>query len=333
MTMKACVLVAPEQLEIVERLVPEPGPGEVRVAVRWVGICGTDLEFYRGHRSAGYPFVLGHECAGRIDAVGRGVDERSLGATVTFRPNFSCGSCELCQRGAENLCPHSRGLGVTVDGCLAEYVIVPERYLCRLPDDVDLAAACLIEPVAVAERAVRRGNVSSQDRVLVLGAGPIGVLAVHSAAAKGAAVTAVDPVGGRRAWAARFGARRTLTPEASASTGTYDVVIETAGIAATVPAAVAQARPGGRVVLTGIPMDAAQVETKWVVWRELTVIGSFIYDADDFARACRSIERGEIRPLELVTHRFPFQQVGKAFATAAAYEGLKILIEVQEEER
>jgi len=327
-------LVAPHEMILAERRALEPGVGEVRIAVHVVGICGTDMEFYSGRRSNGYPFILGHECAGTIDALGAGVTSWNLGDRVTVRPNFGCGVCDRCQEGRDNICPNSRGLGVTIDGCLAETIIAPARYVFALSDGMDFETGALIEPLAVAERAVRRADASSGRRILVLGAGSIGLFATCCAVLEGAGVTVCDPIAERLARARQFGANRTVASveDLRSDEQEFDAVIETAGVAETVPAAVRCARPGGRVVLTGIPMNPAKTESRWIVWRELEIHGSFIYDASDFARAAERLRDGSIRALDLVTHRFPMERVSEGFKLVAQRGGLKTLINIRQEE-
>jgi L-iditol 2-dehydrogenase len=330
--MKVAQLVAPERLILTDRLLPEPGRGEVRIAVYVVGICGTDMEFYSGRRNNGYPFVLGHECAGMIDAIGADVADWSIGDRVTVRPNFGCGVCARCNEGRDNICPNSSGLGVTIDGCLAEYIIAPSRYLLSLPDGMDFETGALIEPLAVAGRAVRRADVANHHRILVLGAGTIGLFTVRCAVLEGAEVTVFDPIAERLDWALQFGAAHAVSQEEQLNEHVgsgFDAVIETAGVCAAVPAAVQRTRPGGRIVLTGIPMDVAQVETRWIVWRELEVHGSFIYDATDFARAATRIQEQDVEALNLATHRFPFERVANAFELIAHRGGLKALINIR----
>ena len=325
-------LVAPHQIEISERRAPEPGDGEVRIAVHVVGVCGTDMEFYSGRRTNGYPFVLGHECAGTIEALGSNVASWQVGDRVTVRPNFGCGTCDRCREGRDNICAHSRGLGVTIDGCLVEFVIAPARYVFALPDGMSFDAGALIEPLAVAGRAVRRADLTRGQRVLMIGAGTIGLLATRCAVLEGADVTVCDPIPERLELAKRFGAQRTMTDEAAlGEPGTFDAVVETAGVSATVPLAVRHARPGGRVVLTGIPMNPASVETRWMVWRELEIHGSFIYDAGDFAHASEQIHDGRVPALNLVTDRFPLEQAADAFDRIAHRDGLKALITIRQE--
>jgi 2-desacetyl-2-hydroxyethyl bacteriochlorophyllide A dehydrogenase len=328
-------LVAPHEMILAERRAPEPGVGEVRIAVHVVGICGTDMEFYSGRRENGYPFILGHECAGTIDALGTGVTGWNLGDRVTVRPNFGCGVCDRCHEGRTNICPNSRGLGVTIDGCLAETIIAPAEYVFKLPQGIGFEEGALIEPMAVACRAVRRADVMNHHRVLILGAGAIGLFAVQWAVHEGAEVTVCDPIPERLALARQFGATETVqsvTDLATPSGMNFDAVIETAGISQTVPTAVTRTRPGGRVVLTGIPMDSAQVETKWIVWRELEIVGSFIYEATDFSRAAKGIRDEIVRALDVVTHRFPFACTADAFELIADRGGLKALINIRQEE-
>jgi 2-desacetyl-2-hydroxyethyl bacteriochlorophyllide A dehydrogenase len=326
-------LVAPGHLQLAERETPVPGPGEVRIAVSLAGICGTDMEFYAGRRSAGTPFILGHECSGQIDAVGPGVADWETETAVTVRPNFGCGTCAFCEQERDNICPNGRGLGVTIDGCLAEFIVAPARYVWRVPDGMNLETAALIEPTAVAERAVRQAGPIAGCRVLILGAGTIGLLALQAAVRAGADVTIVDPMPERRRWAMELGASSAVEPSCGAGEPReFDVVIETAGVAQTVPVAVERVRPGGRVVLTGIPMDDASVGTRWIVWRELEVVGSFIYESSDFARASDRLASGEIRALDLVTGRYPIDRAAEAFESVSRHEGMKVLIRMSEEE-
>ena len=169
--------------------------------------------------------------------------------------------------------------------------------------------------------------------LLVLGAGPIGLLALQIAALAGAEVSVADPVSERRRWALDLGAASSFDPGSDEMKDErFDVVIETAGAPEAVSGAVEHARPGGWIVLTGIPMDACAIETKWVVWRELKLVGSFIYEPTDFGRACDRIARGELRALDLVTDRFPIERATEAFRAAVGRRGLKVLIKVREEE-
>ena len=331
--MRTVELIEPRRLQMGERKVPTPGPGEVRIAVSTVGICGTDLEFFRGARSVGYPFILGHECAGRVDAIGDGVDGSALGTPVTVRPNFGCGTCRWCGAERDNICPNGRGLGVTIDGCLAEFILAPARYVWPIPERMDLETAALIEPAAVAVRAVRRAGKVAGRRVLVLGAGSIGLLTVRAAVLAGADVVVADLLPERRRLGIAWGAASAVDPMSELpAEQPFACVIETAGVPAAVTRAIECVEPGGRVVLTGIPMDPAAVGTRWIVWRELEVFGSFIYEREDFERACQRIERTDIRALDLVTHRFPLERAQEAFDVAAAREGMKVLITFDEED-
>jgi len=331
--MRTVALIAPRRLVPVDRADPQPGPGEVRIAVHYVGICGTDMDFYRGRRSVGYPFVLGHECSGLIDRVGTGVTGLEIGTPVTVRPNFGCGECELCREGRDNICPNSRGLGVTIDGCLGEYVIAPAHYVWPLPPGMTLEAGSLIEPVAVAERAVKRAGDISGRRVAILGGGPIGLFSLQVASSLGGEVTVIDPIADRLDRAKELGARDVINPSEegfSADQG-FDFVIETAGVVETVPLAIEILRPGGRIVLTGIPMETAPVETRFVVWRELELVGSFTYTKEDFERGSDDIASGRIKAVELVTQRFDIEDAQEAFDLVSKRGGLKVIIKIRKE--
>jgi len=338
--MKTVELTGPHRLTVTERADPQPSRGEVRIAVHYVGICGTDMDFYRGRRPTAYPFVLGHECSGRIDEVGEGVTGLEVGTPVTVRPNFGCGTCELCRAGRDNICPNSRGLGVRIDGCLAEYIIAPAPYVWPLPPGMALETGSLIEPVAVAERAVQRAGEITGRRMVILGGGPIGLFALQIAASRGGEVTMIDPIPERLNWAKDLGARHVIDASAedalpsarglTADLG-FDIAIETAGVVETIPLAIGLLRPGGRIVLTGIPMETAPVETRFIVWRELELVGSFTYTKEDFERASEEIAAGKIKATDLVTQRFDLEDASEAFSLVADRGGLKVIIRIRKE--
>src|SRR6202171_536068 len=184
--MKVLLLSEYKRLEITERPKPVPGPGEVLVEVAACGICGSDVHGYDGSSGRRIsPIVMGHEAAGRIAAVGQGVDGLSEGDRVTFDSTIYCGSCAYCLRGEVNLCDNRQVLGVSCSdyrraGAFAEFVVVPSRIVYRLPDNLSFAEAAMLEAVAVAVHAVSLAQVSPNSTALVLGAGMIGLLVVQA---------------------------------------------------------------------------------------------------------------------------------------------------------
>lgn len=330
----AAVLHGPRDLRVERAAAPPPGPGEVLVRVAVVGLCGTDYRIWTGDRRVDYPRVMGHEFVGRVEAVGAGVEAPRPGARVAVVPNYSCGRCALCREGNWNVCPRRTAIGIDVDGAFAELVRVPAR-CCRevptaLPDDT----AALAEPLAVVTRAVGRGAPRPGESAAVVGAGSLGLLALQVLAARGARVLAVGRTRRRLDLAARLGAADThavvegdLAGAARRFSGRegVDLVVETAGTPEAVNHALELVRPGGRVVLTGLPHEPTPVHFFQVVRQEISIIGSMIYQ-DEFGEALDLLASGRVDVGPLVTHRFPLDAIDRAFAAHQDPASIKVLV-------
>ncbi len=330
----------------------DPAPGQAVVAVSMCGICGTDVhEFTEGpvlirpaaHPLTGQqpPLILGHELSGTVVAVGDGGPADLAGRRVTVDPCWRCGTCYWCVRGDYHICRIGGSVGLASDGALAPLVTVPAAGLVPLPDAVDDLAGALIEPLAVALHAVRRGGVGPGDRVLVLGAGPIGSAVTLAASAAGAAEVFVsDPVAGRRARVLDLGAAEAYDPqhtdvrrEVFLRCGRVgpDVVFECTGAAALVSQAVDAARRGGTVVLLGVGHGRAELRPISVTAFERTVIGSLGYN-QDLPRAVALVASGRIDPRPLVTSVVPLGRVVPDALEPLAAGGrgqVKVLVDVK----
>ncbi|MGW3739992.1 zinc-dependent alcohol dehydrogenase [Streptomyces sp. NPDC005146] len=301
--------------------VPEPGPGEVRVRVAAAGICMSDREVYDGHRDptyVRYPVVPGHEWSGVVDALGPGVDPALLGRRTVAEGFRSCGRCERCRSGETSLCTAGYDeTGFTRPGAFADHVVVPARLLHPLADDADLRAAALLEPAAVVAAAVRAGAPEPGERIAVVGAGTLGLLAVQllSAMSPGE-LTVIDPRGERAGHAMAFGASEARTPkEATEVRGRYDLVVETAGAPSTAADACLLARRGGRVVLTGMfAPGAAGIDPVHLSLSQLTVRSVFGAPSAAWAYAVRAFTAGLLDPAALITHEFPLERFADAVA-------------------
>jgi len=326
--MKAVVVHAAGDVRVDERPDPQPGPGEVLLAMEWGGICGSDISYFR-HGSTGtavlrHPLVLGHEVAGRVAAVGPDVAGIAEGDAATVHPATLVGDPHLPDRiaGRHNLHPCVRYFGSAAldphtDGGFSEYRVVRADQIRALPDGVSTEHGSLAEPLGVALHAVNQAGDVRGRTVLVNGAGPIGSLVVAAAKHRGAAaVVASDLATTALAVAAAMGADTTIDLTTSALPEDVDVVIEASGVAAAIGPVLRATARGGTVVQVGnLPGSAVSAELGDLVTREITWVGSyrFVDEIDDALLAMR--DGLDVSPV--VTHRFPLEQAEKALLTAA----------------
>lgn len=336
--MRAAVLHGPRDLRVEPRPDLAPGTGEAIVRVLAVGLCGTDYRIWTGERAVAYPRVMGHEFIGHVLAVGPGVDNVRAGEKVAVEPNYSCGECALCREGNRNLCLARTAVGIDVDGGLAEQARLPARVCWPAPRELSDDQLLLAEPLAVVTRAVGRGAPRPGETAAVLGVGTLGLLAVQVLKARGCAVLAVGRTEARLDVARALGADAVTAASAATPGATpadaaralsgregVDLVVETAGTPEAVNQAVQLARPGGRVVLTGLPHAPSSVDFFWVVRRELTLLGSMIYQAE-FPEAIRLLADGTVRAERLLTHRFPLEAALAAFQAHRAPDSIKVAV-------
>jgi threonine dehydrogenase-like Zn-dependent dehydrogenase len=277
---------------------------------------------------------MGHEFVGTVVAVGREVDNLSVGQMVAVEPNYSCGRCPLCREGNRNLCLSRVAIGIDVDGGFAEQATVPARCCWPAPDGLSDERLLLAEPLAVVVRAVGRGAPAAGETAAVLGLGSLGLLAVQVLKARGARVLAVARSTRRLSLARELGADAVALSGADDDTGAarafsgregVDLVVETAGTAVAVEQAVSLCRPGGRVVLTGLPHEATALNFFWVVRRELRIIGSMIYQ-DEFPEAMRLLATGGVRVDRLLSQTFPLDRIDEAFEAHRSPDSIKVAV-------
>ena len=303
--MKALVFHGPRRLAWEEWPEPEPAPGEAVIAVRAVGICGSDLHGYTGEsarRTA--PLVMGHEFTGEVLSVPAGTPGIAVGDRVVARPFIHCGECEFCRSGRANLCRARRYIGATMHGAMAERVAVPLDNLLPLAPQTSFALGSLTEPLAVAMHAARQAGELGGKRILVAGGGTIGLLAMIAARELGAAEIAItEPIAARRAIALDLGADAAIDParpEQRDALREFDVAFDALGIAATFAQALDALRPGGTLVALGgwrtVPVDLARI-----VVREIAVRGSFNFTPADFVDAKSWLEQRRFAAERLVT--------------------------------
>ncbi|MFF4570132.1 L-idonate 5-dehydrogenase [Streptomyces sp. NPDC001410] len=327
--MLGCVIHGAGELRVAELPVPEPGPGQALVAVRYGGVCGSDLHYWR-HGGVGdfrlrEPMVLGHEVVGTVVSYGPGATGPAPGTAVAVHPATPCGRCPECGAGRANVCRDTRYLGSAarfphVQGGFAGQVVVPARQLRPLPDGLGLRRAALAEPLAVALHAMRRAGDVSGRQVLVTGAGPIGCLVVAAAKAAGAArVTATDLLPEALGYAALAGADTLVRADDPDDTGwpaEADVAVEASGVAAGLDTCLRLVRRGGVVVQLGmLPPGQIPFPGNLLVSREIELRGAFRFDTE-FDEALRLLAaRAEFDGL--ISAVVPVRQAEAAFALAA----------------
>ncbi|MCC6857263.1 MAG: alcohol dehydrogenase catalytic domain-containing protein [Bryobacterales bacterium] len=341
--MRSVPLLAPRLLEVREiPMPPDPGPGEVLVRLRAVGICGSDLHWFREGGCLGawatFPHLLGHEPAGEIVAVGPGVEGLLPGRRIVLEPAITCGHCEYCLAGRHNLCASVRMAGTPkLPGYLREYALLPAGNAVPIPESMSFVEASLIEPVTIALHALQLAPVRLGDTVAVTGAGPIGLLVAAVARLAGASrIFITDRVAHRLELAREMGVDSAVDIRSFEScikdqTGGrgVDVVFEAAGGIETLNAALAVARPGGSVLFIGIPEIAPfPLEIYPAIVKELTIRAQRRANHNTHA-ALELLASGRIDD-RMVTHRMPLEETPLAFEIAAAYADQvgKIVIEI-----
>ena len=341
--MRAAVYTGAKRFEVEERPGGDPGPGEVQLQVAYTGICGTDLHIYHGDMDArvGDRAVLGHEMSGRIAALGTGVEGWAVGDPVTVMPLRWCGECAACRAGNQHICLRLTFLGIDAAGSMQNRWTVPADRLVRLPADLPLRDAAVVEPVAVAVHDVRRAQVQAGEKVVVVGGGPVGLLIATVAREFGGDVVVVEPNPFRRGMAEAFG-HATVDPAANdvqdvvqawTSGAGADVAFEVSGAQAGMDAAVAVLSARGRLVLVAIHTASRTVDLHRFFWRELSLVGARLYQLADFETAVDLVASQRVRVGELISAVEPLDRIGEAFVTLQAGDGvMKVLIDCREAE-
>jgi L-iditol 2-dehydrogenase len=348
--MKALLLDAYRHLEVVEMPVPKAGRGEVLVRVAACGVCGSDVHGYDGSSGRRIPpIVMGHEAAGVVAAVGDGVTGFAAGDRVTFDSTVFCGACDFCRRGEVNLCDNRQVMGVSCGeyrraGAFAEFIVVPERIIYRLPDKLEFAEAAMLEAVSVALHAVRLAEMRGGETALVIGAGMIGLLVLQAARAAACSQVISADIDATRlklardvgADAAIEGSRDTLVREVMRLTAErgVDVVFEAVGREETVGTAIDCVRRGGTVVLVGNIAPAVTLPLQKVVTRQIRLQGSCA-SAGEYPEAMRLIAEGKIKVAPLISAVAPLSEGPRWFERLYGHEPnlMKVVLDPRQSAR
>lgn len=316
--MKAAFLTEPGKIELRDISVPVPEDDQVLIRVEAVGVCGSDVHFY-AHGNIGTmimsePFVLGHELSGVITAVGGKVDAARVGNRVAIEPQRPCRTCNECRHGRYNLCPNIIFYAVPhVNGAFTEYVTIQNDFAFDLPDNVSFESGALLEPLSVAIWSCQRAQISVGSRVLIAGAGPIGVIMAQTAKAFGASeVIITDTVEARREFALNYGATRAIDPSKESVHGLdVDAFIDATGVSRAVYDGIKAIGPNGRAILVGMGDDDVLLPVDYIQAREIWVTGIFRY-TNTWPTAIELVATGKVNLDALVTHRFNLNQVEEA---------------------
>jgi len=340
---RAAVLEAPHRFRIAPRPVPAAGPGEVVVRMAATAVCHTDLAIYTGeHPGVRYPVVLGHEATGVVESIGSGVPELGRGQHVIINPIIACGRCDMCLKGAENLCRNAGLFGREVDGSMSDFVRIAARYVHPLPPQLPLPAATLIETLATVRHAQQRLGIRAGESVVVLGQGTTGLLHTRLAALAGASpVIAVSRSRWKLDLATRMGARETVSADAEKAVEEVlrltcgagaDVVIDTAGGADTLKAGIDMLRPGGRFSPYAVSHACCTgFSTFPLYYKEINIIGSRALLAEDMAPSIELVASGKVDVDGFVTATYPLARTAEAFKEYESNPGkiLRIVIDSQ----
>lgn len=346
MSVTGFVLAGAETLEKKELPAPEAKPGEVLVDVRRVGICGSDIEYFRHFQCGAFvprePFVLGHEFSGRVVKLGEGVSSLAVGDRVAFEPSVPCGTCPYCREGRYNLCSDLRFYGTAayyphIDGAFRERIAVPAGNAIQLPDHLGYGEGALLEPLAVAVHAVRRARPVDGASILVMGGGAIGQLVAMVARAFGARrLTVSDPVEARRRFASEHGVETVVDPVANSLVdigrdeplGGWDIVFDASGQETAIAEGIEVLRKGGRFIQIGTITRPITLPANLIMVKELDFLGTFRY-ANDFPAALHLLAEGRIPAMDVVTSTYRFAETQRAFDKAASGAELRVHVELE----
>lgn len=342
---RTLMMTRPERagIELVERRVPAPGPGDALIRVRQASICGTDLHIVGWNEWAArrytLPVALGHEFCGEIAALGGPAGAFHVGDRVVAETHLACGRCRQCRGGRGHTCENLQVFSKLGQGCFGDYTVAPVALLRPVPAAVPDHLACLMEPLGIAVRAVEEGLVAGAP-VLVTGCGPIGLMMIAVARARGATrIIASDPAPLRRELARRLGAGRTIDPTREPVAETVRAETDGAGAGAALDAsgnaggiadALASVAAGGTLVLTGLPPQPVPLDLAGtVILREVTIKGIYGRKLDQtWLQVERLLTSGHFDLSPLLTHRFTLENHAAAFAAAAAGQAGKIIFDI-----
>ena len=338
--MKAAVYHGPGDLRVEEVPVRKLKDNEVKIQVKYCGICGTDIHIFHGDGGCcdvTPPLVPGHEFSGVVAEVGAGVKTVKVGDRVTGDPNDMCGECYFCKNGMQHFCKNNIGIGTTVDGGFAEYVIMREKQVYKVSDDLSFIEAAMAEPISCCLHGIDLCNIKAGDTVLVIGGGPIGMIMMQLAKNAGASkVIMSEPVEEKREQALKLGATKTIDPlheDVEAVLAEYcenvNVVIECVGNVHTQADAVRFAGRGATIMYFGLaaPEESFPIRPDDIFKKELHITSSYI-NPYSFERAIQILESGTVELESLITNVVPLDNIADVFTKPEYRRTGKVMIQI-----
>ena len=344
--MKAVILYGPNNFDSGEFEKPQVGDKDILFKMKSAAIYGTDIRILEGKKTKGvrYPSIIGHEICGIIDEVGKDVKYYNVGDKVAIANVMPCKSCHSCLTGRENACLNRKAIGYEYNGGFAEYVLIPDIFVdggnvVKLPENVSFEEGALIEPLACCIRGMKNAGTGFNDTVLILGAGPIGLMHLQLAKISGAKQVIVsEPINSRREKALKLGADRVVNPNEEDLSKIImtmtdgigaDIIIMAIGVPAIVNSTIKLCRKGGTVNLFAgfAGTGESTIEVNTIHYNEITLNGSTAYKREDYFQSRDIVVNKKINLKEIVTHRFKIDEFKKAYEVCKSGEGLKVIIE------
>lgn len=344
--MKAVILYGPNNFDSGEFDKPQIGDNDILLKMKSAAICGTDIRILEGKKTKGvrYPSIIGHEICGIVDEVGKNVKYYNVGDKVAIANVMPCKSCHSCLTGRENACLNRKAIGYEYNGGFAEYVLIPDIFVdggnvVKLPENVSFEEGSLIEPLACCIRGMKNAGTGFNDTVLILGAGPIGLMHLQLAKIAGAKQVIVsEPINSRREKALKLGADRVVNPNEEDLSKIImtmtdgigaDIIIMAIGVPAIVNSTIKLCRKGGTVNLFAgfAGTGESTIEVNTIHYNEITLNGSTAYKREDYLQSKDIVVSKKINLKEIITHRFKIDEFKKAYEVCKSGEGLKVIIE------
>lgn len=330
--MKALQFFGTKDLRFVDLPEPQVKENEVLLKVKKVGICGTDLHIYKGGMNVPTPLVMGHECVGDIVKVGSDVATIKVGDRAVAEHVIGCGKCIYCEQGKRNLCKNPTVIGLQKPGALAEYLVIPEELVYKLPDELSYDDGVLVEPLSIAVYAVRKAGVDVGDEVAVVGQGPVGLLVDYVAKASGGTVFGFDKHDNRLIYAQNeeyiykgynIAEENFLDSFKKEAIDGANIVFEVVGSDSSAELALELARPGGKVLILGVFEHNVMINMMNIVRKELQVYGSWTC-IFSFEQTMLFLKSQKLDANKFITHRYSFSDAIKAFEEASTDKSNRI---------